>query len=188
MRTVPGTWNLRTKRCFLPIHQALAAHAEKNPDCRVVHFSVQGNHLHLIVEAEHARALTAGIKGLAVRLARRLNRVMGRRGRVFTRYHAEALTTPRRVRNALSYVLNNLRRHAAQWGGQPAEAYADPYSSARWFDGWREPDAARDAVATGPPWLAKLEGSVGAPRTWLLRTGWRRHGAVSMGEVPGRRG
>ena len=59
-----------------------------------------------------------GIRGLAIRIARAVNRAWLRRGRVWgDRYHAHSLRSPREVRNALVYVLQNFRKHFAQWSG-----------------------------------------------------------------------
>jgi hypothetical protein len=137
--------------------------------------SVQDHHLHLIVEAADAVALSRGIQGLAVRIARAVNRALGRRGRVFTdRYFSRILKTPREVRNGLAYVLNNTRRHASQRGERLAWNWIDDRSSGRYFDGWSE---ARP--------LPDDECPVAAPHTWLLTKGWRRHGLVRVNEIPG---
>ena len=124
------------------------------------------------------------MQGLAVRCARKLNRLWGRKGTVFAdRYHDHVLRTPREVRNALCYVLNNARHHSAalrRCGVSPPPALAapDPFSSARWFDGYRQPPPT-------PPPLAHCP--TVAARTWLLTTGWRRHGAIGLDEDPGPR-
>jgi hypothetical protein len=96
-----------------------------------------------------------------------VNRRLGRRGHVWhSRYHARLLRTPREVRNALVYVLNNWRKH-----GRTADGL-DPRSSARWFDGWRNVVPA----VMGP--------AVRAARTWLMRIGWRKHGRIAVVESP----
>jgi hypothetical protein len=144
-----------------------------------VHYSVQAHHLHLVVEAQSAQALGAGIKGLSVRIAKRLNATLGRTGRVFAeRYFARILKTPRQTRAALAYVLLNARRHDAQRGRVRAAGWVDPCSSGRFFDGWR------DLQMRPPP---DEEPCVCAPRTWLLATGWRRRGLIRVDEVPGER-
>lgn len=141
---------------------------------RLVHYSIQSNHVHAIVEARDVTALARGVQGLSVRMARALNRAWGRRGRMFAdRYHSRALRTPREVRRALGYVLNNARKHAARVEG------IDPYSSGASFDGWRERGARALVRAPTPP--------VVHARAWLLTTGWRRYGLVSVTEVPGSR-
>jgi putative transposase len=162
---------LRTQRVFGEIRQALALASRRT--FRVVHFSVQTNHVHLVVEAHDASDLSSGVRGLSIRVARRVNRVMGRSGRVWAdRYHARALETPREVRNALVYVLLNRKKH-----GSAARGFVgglDPCSSAMWFDGWKGP---RFGVpATDCP--------VVRARTWLAGVGWRRHGLVRADEAP----
>jgi REP-associated tyrosine transposase len=144
---------------------------------RLCQFSIQGNHIHLICEADNAQALARGVQGWEIRAARRVNARLGRRGRVFSdRYHAEQLSTPTQVRNALCYVLQNARRH----GIKPDSRFAgiDPFSSAWWFDGWTD-DRWRDKLVPpdGPP-------PVAPPSTWLLDTGWRRRGRIGLSETP----
>jgi REP element-mobilizing transposase RayT len=157
------------------------AEASERGSFRVTHYSLQGDHAHLIVEAMGKEALAAGMKSIAARLARAVNRVCGRSGAVLDgRYHHRLLRTPREVRRALAYVLLNARRHLAKRRGVDgvATAYLDGASSARWFDGWRRPFAARPIATEAAP-------EVSRPRTWLLRIGWRRHGLVDPREVPG---
>ncbi len=123
-------WNLRSRRCFTVVERALRA-AKQRGDLRVVHFSVQGNHLHLLVEATDARALARGMKGFAVCLAHGLNRVMGRTGPVLAdHYHAHVLRSPAEVRHALAYVLGNFASHARRRGERTSAGWVDPYSSA----------------------------------------------------------
>lgn len=105
-----------------------------------MHYSIQSDHAHLIVEAASARDLACGLKSIAARFARAVNRVFRRAGKVLSdRAHVHVLRTPREVRNAIAYVLLNARRHAAKPGrllrGGPGRV--DPASSGRWFDGWR---------------------------------------------------
>lgn len=166
-RDVPS---LRTVKLVRELERTFAAGCER-PGFRVVEYSLQGNHAHFIVEARDRQALASGMKSLAARVARAVNRVFGRSGAVLAeRYHSRALKTPREVRNALRYVLLNARHHARR----PGKAIdVDPASSARWFQGWRK------AVHTpgGPR-------PVGRARTWLLRIGWRRHGLLDPSDVP----
>ena len=146
---------------------------------RLVHYSVQSNHLHLIVEAADRRALTRGMQGLAIRLARRINASSGRRGRLFNdRYHARALRTPLEVRRVLVYVLRNDQRHWAQGGLSLPPWDLDPCSSASIFDGFLP----LPGLAMPPP----EEPSVTvAPMCLLLRRGWKRHGRRSVASSRG---
>ncbi len=142
-----------------------------------MHYSVQRDHIHLLVESAGKQALGRGMKAVGARLARAANRVFSRRGPILDgRYHVRALATPREVRNALAYVLLNARKYWKQRHGHAPPLRLDEASSARWFDGW-----AGDAPPVGsaaPPETAR-------PRTWLLSTGWRRHRRIDLAEVPG---
>ena len=90
------------------------------------------------------------------------------------------LKTPREVRRALAYVLLNARKHyfEARRGRPPV--VLDVCSSGAWFDGWRHPPPARERDE-----LLMVHPDVAEPRTWMLTTGWRRHGLLDPGEVPG---
>ena len=117
-----GVWGLRTRRCFWALARAFWGGANRF-GFRLVHYSVQGNHVHLLVEAEDEKSLSRGMNGLGVRVAKGLNRVMGRRGKVLDdRFHEHILRTPTEVRRARAYLLQNATRHVA-WRG------ADPYAS-----------------------------------------------------------
>jgi putative transposase len=106
-----GTWNLRSKRCFGPIKEALWAACDRF-GVRITHFSVMGNHIHLIVEAESTEALSKAMQGLGVRIAKKLNLVMGKRGRVLAdRFFSRPLRTPAEVKKAVHYVLKNFQKH-----------------------------------------------------------------------------
>jgi hypothetical protein len=145
---------------------------------RICQFSIQGNHIHLICEAADNKALSRGIQGWSVRVARGLNAFTRRKGSVFDdRYHLEILTTPTQTRNALCYVLQNARRHGERidprWGGM------DPFSSAWWFDGWKSD---RWRLGVPPPDVRP----VAEPQTWMLSVGWKRSkaGLIAIDEVP----
>jgi putative transposase len=167
--------NLRSQRSFAIVEGAIRR-ANRRGLVRIVQFSVQTDHVHLLVESVDRHMLAAGIKGFEVRLARGLNELMRRSGRAFgDRYHARALRSPREVRNALVYVLNNRVHHAPHRTG---EGFVDPYSSGPFFDGWtRACDPSESACAeTGPPTLAATK--------WLLETGWRKRGLIVPGRFP----
>jgi REP element-mobilizing transposase RayT len=163
--------NLRRNGFLVPILDVLRKSSKDG--FRLCQFAVLGNHVHLIVEADSAEKLARGMQGLSVRLARWVNRAVGRRGRFFgDRYHAHVLRSPTEVHRALAYVLLNQRRHEAQRLSYRPEPAVDAFSSGAWFDGW-----------TVTPWnAAGLRRShappVAEPSTWLLAKGWRRLGAI----------
>jgi len=111
-----GVPRLRSRKCRRVVFNSIAT-AQLRFGMSVVQFSIQANHIHLIVEAFDRRALSRGMKGLAVRIAKRLNRAFDRKGAVFRdRYHAHVLRTYLEVRNAVHYVMNNSRIHAERRG------------------------------------------------------------------------
>jgi REP element-mobilizing transposase RayT len=159
-----GTWNLRSQRCFDRIRKALVGVRSRGA-FRVVHYSVQGNHVHLIVEGENRRAFSNGMRALLIRMAKQLNLEMGARGSRFEdRYHETVIGSPTQMRNTLKYVLENHAQHVRG-------AVVDPYSSGPWFAGWSE------AIAM-PRWLPCVSPPTSPPESWLLRAGWKRAGAV----------
>jgi REP element-mobilizing transposase RayT len=165
--------SLRRQTIFLEMRRAFSR--ASHDGFRVLHFSVQTDHVHLIIEAADKATLASGAGGLSIRLARAVNRVLRRRGRVWgDRYHARALRTPREVRSGLVYVLTNWRKHIANSRG------FDPCSSASWFDGWKA-----GAPPEWPPERCFDDGEpVAEPATWLASRGWRRHGLIQLGERP----
>jgi REP element-mobilizing transposase RayT len=179
-RVVDGLGSLRRKDVYLALREATLAVAGR-ADFRIVHVSLQYNHLHLVVEAATKGALSKGMQSFLISAAKRINRVLGRRGKLFPdRYHARALTSPRAVRNAIAYVLGNWRRHREDRAPFAARWKIDPYSSAIDFAGWKELGG---SLFRSPPGYQKLATS--PPRTWLLRAGWERHGPISVYDTPG---
>jgi REP element-mobilizing transposase RayT len=174
LKVRPGLPSLRTVKLVRELERSFAAACERGR-FRVAQYSIQPDHVHLIVEAAGKRALACGMKSIAARVARAANRLFRRRGSVLAdRYHVRILRTPREVRNALAYVLLNARKHLATVKRVFTGEELDPASSGRWFDGWRHAEVdSRD-----PP-------SVAAPHTWLLAVGWRRHGLIDPSEIPG---
>ena len=169
LRRAKGLPSLRSERLHNELREAVR-HTRRD-DFRIVHYSVQADHVHMIVEADDADALARGMKSFTIRAARRLNsRVLRRRGAVWgDRYHRRDLGSPREVRNALVYVNNNHLKHH-EWDA----GLVDPCSSAPWFAEWvHAPDP--------PPDPSPVERA----GTWLLARGW--HGNVRflhLGELP----
>ena len=158
--------SLRGAGVFRAVSDALAASSRRG--FRVLEFSVQSNHIHLLVEADDRTRLSRGLQGLKIRIARAVNRTLHRRGTFWAeRYDARALATPREVRTALVYVLRNGHRHGTCRRG------FDPCSSAAWFTGWK-------CSRPRPICLAPVV----RPQTWLASVGWRRHGLIGIAEEP----
>jgi putative transposase len=144
LRAREHVWNLRTRRCMEPFRAALRAIGRRREAFRVIHYSVQGNHVHLVVEAGSPAKLSNGMNALAARFAKGVNAVMGTRGKVFSdRFHAHVLRSPAETRNALTYVLGNFASHAQRRGERVSPSRPDPFASC-------------------------LDEPLARPRTWLL--------------------
>jgi putative transposase len=140
--------NLRSSRRFAIIRRGFKALLSRT-SFRIVKFSVLGNHLHLIVEADDSVALSRGMQSLGTRLAIALNKLLGREGTLFEdHYHSHLLRTPTEVARALAYVQTNAQKHYGR------EIEGDYFSSAH--AEWRE--------------------LLVAPVTWLLDAGWKLAG------------
>ncbi len=190
-RVLRGIAYLRGFRIYPAVRRALCA-ARDRLGVRIIHFSIQADHIHLVVEAADQVALGRAMKGFGVRVARQLNKLAGRSGRVIAdRYHARYLRNPTEVRRALVYVLQNGVKHARDEGriARGERGWVDPHSSAAFFLGWHPrcrpfiPD--RDAPAHPLHRWGPSARPVAPPRTWLLREGWLRAGGpVDIRELP----
>lgn len=185
LRILPGLHSLRGCKTFRAIHHTLATCNER-PDFRLVEYSVQRNHFHLIVESPSTQSLTHGVQGLAIRLARCINRTFRRSGTVFRdRYRSRVIAGSRDARDTLRYVLNNARRHARS-APRNQTRWTDPCSSAPWFRKWWVP---RHALAFFPDQrylvLTELGSAAVPPRTALLASDWSRAGPIDLLHIPG---
>ena len=176
MKLLQGLPRLRSRREYAALRAAFAAGCDRK-GLRLTHYAVLNDHLHFLVEACDRTALTRGLQGLAIRIAKALNKLWGRRGGVFAdRYHDRILKTPREVKNALVYVLANGKKHATEGREVSVPQAIDTFTSAPWFDGFRETITVRGIESMLRP-IAKA-------RTWLLTIGWRRHGLLSVFDLP----
>jgi len=149
LRVRTHVWNLRSRRCFRLIEASLED-ARERFGLRVIEFTVLGNHLHLVVEADSDVSFSRGMHGLGVRIAKAMNRLMGRRGSVFAdHYHSHLLLTPTEVVYAIAYVLGNYAHH---FGGAPSG----------------------DSFSSGAYGASTRRRVLSVPVSWLLRVGWRR--------------
>ncbi|MGE0547746.1 MAG: transposase [Kofleriaceae bacterium] len=179
LRVKSGVGRLRRGRMYRLIRRLLG-HYLGRPEFRIVHVSIQSNHIHLIVEAANKRALTRGMQSFAIRCARAIQSETRYADKVFeARYHATQIITPRQARNALAYVLNNWRRHREDlFNTTTMKASIDPYSSGISFKGWAR--APRFEIPAGYVPLP-----VSTPMTRLLTSEWKRFGEIGLFECPG---
>jgi REP element-mobilizing transposase RayT len=199
LRVHEDVGRLRRREIYAAVREALFT-VLPNESCRIVHLSIQGNHIHLLVEAENRMALARGMQAFQISAAKKINAAVAkagswwerrhggakrRKGSVFPdRYHAEIITSPRQARHALSYVLNNWRKHREDRAAFARGWKIDPFSTAWAFEGWKELEDSptlwklRESYQPMPAWR---------PKSWLLCEGWRRYGLIRTTEVPGTR-
>lgn len=189
LRVSPDLGWLRKRDTHAAVRGAMRQVLGRAAKFRIVHYSLQNTHLHLLVEAEDKSALSRGMQAFMISAAKRINAAISRRRRyarrrrgvVFIdRYHAEDLGWVRQVRNAISYVLNNWRRHHVDadpthrlCGGQ-----LDPFASGLAFFGFRERLSSQRPPGYEPP-------PTSLPQSWHLRAGWKKVPLVSCYDVPG---
>ena len=197
LRVNPEVGGLRKRHMYQALRDATIAvalrelnFAEPENAFRIVHISIQNTHVHLLVEAGSKEALSRGMQSFQISAAKHINRKYSerrglarrRRGNVFVdRYFEEVITTPRRARHALSYVLNNWRKHREDRARWAATWKVDPYSTGVVFEGWK----GREDAEVMWKWRGTYDPLVVyVPRTWLLREGWLKHGRIGFHEVP----
>ena len=189
MRVVPEVGNMRRRELYKAMRDATLTAALRER-FRIVHVSIQRNHVHMLVEADHKLALARGMQGFLISAARNVNTALGdryrrRRGRVFAdRYHLEVITSPTRAHRAISYVLSNWRKHNEDQRGLARTWLVDPFSSGISFPDWKELD--------GTPWMWPMRENyeplvVRRPQCWLLREGWKLCGPISARDCPRKR-
>jgi REP element-mobilizing transposase RayT len=188
IRVVGSAAGLRRKDMYLALREATIVTA-KREDFHIVHMSIQRDHIHLIVEAENKKALSNGVRGFSISAARQINRAITARGgdrrtgRVISdRFHARPLTSPRAVRNAIAYLLNNWRHHGEDRAHFAQSWRVDPFSSGALFPGWKELEGSPFFWPLPPTYQPLI---VFRPRTWLLQSWNRFHPLISVREVPG---
>jgi REP element-mobilizing transposase RayT len=187
LRVEPAVGNLRRRDMYRAIRGASICAAVR-ARIRIVHISIQRTHVHMIVEAENKKVLARGMQGFQISAARLINTALGdgtrrRRGSVFVdRYHLVVLASPTQARHAVSYVLNNWRKHEEDRHAARG-VLIDRFSSGCSFPDWKE-------LEHRPMWDIPADHDpliVCPPRSWLLTKGWKLVGAISAREVPRKR-
>jgi REP element-mobilizing transposase RayT len=190
MRVVSAVGSLRRREMYKAVRDASITAALRER-FRIVHVSLQRDHVHMLVEADDKAALGRGMQGFQISAARNINTALGdgrrrRRGKVFAdRYHAEVITSPRQARHSIGYVLGNWRKHREDQQGLASTWLVDPFSTGILFPDWKEME--------GRAWMWPMRATydplmVYRPRTWLLSEGWKLGGGpISARDVPGKR-
>jgi REP-associated tyrosine transposase len=209
LRVVEAIGSMRKRHMYKALREATIAVAKRELNYveagafRIIHISIQRNHVHLLVEADHKMALSRGMQSFQISAAKHLNRALSvrslragiaykqamaarRRGTVFPdRFYQEIITNPTQARRTLAYVINNWRKHREDRDGLPSTWKVDPFSTGVLFDGWKE---CAEALFYMPYRETYQPLVVYFPKTWLLREGWRKGGGmIGFYEVPSAR-
>ena len=164
LKFVDGVPNLRDERFLKEFTRALEISRGKG--LAVSQFSIESNHIHLIVEVEDNESLTRGLLSLQGCVIWGLRRIFSYFGAVFAgRFHLHAIASPREMKHAIMYVIFNHAKHC----GVPR--FADVFSSAFAFKELRE---FVKAVRPPPRWQHEIDRGLSRPRSWLQTTGWKR--------------
>jgi REP element-mobilizing transposase RayT len=187
IRIVGNVESLRRRDTYLALREVTIVTATR-ADFRIVHMSIQRDHIHLIVEADGKAALSKGVQGFAISAPRQINKAITERGGdrrtgkvISERFHARPLVSPRAVRHAVADLLNNWRHHREDQAQPTSSWRVDPFSSGALFFGWKEL-VDSPVLWPLPPTYHPL--IVLRPRTWLLQTWHRFHPLISVREVP----
>ena len=166
MRMRKGVVNLRSHGIFKEFKRALKE--AKRFGLNVNQFSLQGNHLHLIVEAQSNAFLASGMKSFGSRFAKAVLRASGQKGAAFAgRYHLHILKSPREAKNALKYVLLNQAKHLG------VVEHIDSFSSGYFFKEWHKLVKVRSWITAQLSESRRRDFSHLSPaKSWLLREGW----------------
>ncbi len=189
LRVAPEVGNLRRNATYQAVRAATEVAAQRGR-FRICQLSIQRNHIHMIAEAKDAMALAHGMQGFEISAARNVNTALGtggrrRKGRVFVdRYHVVVIRSPKQMRNALSYCLNNFRKHREDRSGLPGTWLLDPFSSAVSFDGWKELEEMTEPWHLPETYRPLV---VSPPQSWLLLVGWKIAGPISARAIPSAR-
>jgi hypothetical protein len=164
LRILPDALDLDTELGLWIFSEGIAS-VHRRELFRLIAYTLQGDHAHLVVEADAAAGLSRGMSELGRHLAWGVNAALERTGPLLDgRFHSRRLDSPAEVRNALGYLVENAARHAEKAGRQTPRAIVDPYTSLghlelRSHRRWGE-------RAVGPRITVP-------PVTWLLRQGWQ---------------
>ncbi len=167
IRLAPGLSGLRTKHMHEQFTAALLKAKAKG--LRVLHYSIQGNHLHLLVECADNQALAAGMNSFGTSFAKAVRKKLGGKGKVFAgRYHLRVLQNPTQMKNTLAYVLLNQAKH------ENLIPYNDKFSSSQHFNEWKAL-LGRNVGPILQEWRKNkkpLPEYLSKPKSWLASKGW----------------
>lgn len=102
--------NLKNKNVLAILKKAIFN--ARRQGLKVIHYSLEYDHIHLIIEADNNRTLGKGMQAFGVTLAKAINRMRKVKGQVYKhRYHFRQITSSRQLKNVMTYIFNNGVKH-----------------------------------------------------------------------------
>lgn len=102
--------DIQNKKILKALHHAIFRGRLKG--LKIVHYTLEFNHVHLLVEASCNRVMHSGMQALGISLAKAINRFKSLKGSVYKhRYHYRQISSPRDLKNVLHYIFHNGIKH-----------------------------------------------------------------------------
>ncbi len=91
---------------------------------RVIHFSLEYDHVHLLIEADNNLILGKGMQAFGVTLSKAINRLKKLKGGVYKhRYHFRQISSTRELKIVMNYIFTNGLKHGT------AKSILNPFNS-----------------------------------------------------------
>jgi REP element-mobilizing transposase RayT len=102
--------DIKNKQILKALHHSIKRARMKR--LKIVHYTLEYNHIHLLVEAEIKQLVHQGMQAFGISLAKKINTIKRLKGTVYKhRYHLRKINSPRDLKNVLHYIFNNGIHH-----------------------------------------------------------------------------
>lgn len=102
--------DIQSKRILKALHHAIKRARLKG--LKVVHYTLEYNHVHLLVESVDNKILHKGMQAFGITITKAINKIKRTKGAVYkNRYHLRLINSPRQLKNVLHYIFTNGVKH-----------------------------------------------------------------------------
>jgi REP element-mobilizing transposase RayT len=102
--------DIQNKRILKTLHYAIRRARLKG--LKIVHYTLEYNHVHLLVESVDNKILHKGMQAFGITIAKAINKIKRTKGAVYkNRYHLRVIDSPRQLKNVLHYIFSNGVKH-----------------------------------------------------------------------------
>lgn len=114
--------DIKNKQVLKILHYAIRRSRIKG--LRIIHYTLEYNHIHLLVEAADKQTVHQGMQSFGITFAKKINAIKRLKGTVYKhRYHLRKINSPRELKNVLYYIFNNGIHH------KRTSTVLDPYNT-----------------------------------------------------------